>query len=286
MIKPLFGFDVTNDKNSNVYYADLFATKKVDESLEKKLDEKAESLEATVSSSEFSPIVTLVMYLALAFGIMVVGPMLTAEGGTSVALKNAPILCYSGIASLAVGAFLWIASKIKKNKVMKEENVDEQLNTLESYAEESYRALGVPTDAHDTDILMFRFTLKDGKTKPVTPPLASTPFLNHSFKVFNDGDKLCVADVATVYSFPHSSLKAIRAIKKNANLPTWNKKTAYNKGEYKQYKLGANSAGISSKPYYVLELEHGGVAYGIYFPCFELPTFTALTGLAVSEEEK
>ena len=36
MIKPLFGFDVTNDKNSNVYYADLFATKKVDESLEKR----------------------------------------------------------------------------------------------------------------------------------------------------------------------------------------------------------------------------------------------------------
>ena len=283
MIKPLFGFDVTNDKKSNVYYADLFTSKKVDESLGKALDEKTESFESTMSSSEFSPIVTIIMYLALAFGIMVTGPMLTVEGGIPTAINNGPILCYAGIASLIVGSTLWIASKIKKKKVMKEENVSEQLDTIKSYAEASYQFLGVPNDAHDTDILMFRFTLKNGKTKPVTPPLASTPFINHSFKVFSEGDNLCVADVATVFSFPNSSLKAIHKIEKNAMLPTWNKQIAYNKGEYKKYKLSSSNIGIRSKPYYILKIEKDGELYGIYFPCYELPTFEALTGLTATE---
>jgi hypothetical protein len=285
MIKPLFGFDVTNDKKSEVYYADLFVSKKTDERISKALEEKTESLEKSVNASYLHPALTIFMYIALAFGIMVVGPMLTVKGGISVAFKNAPVLCYSGIISLVVGAFIWIVAKVRKKKVLEEENANEKYDTLMSYAEASYQALGVPADAHNTDILMFRFKLSDGKMKLVTPGLSATPFYNHEFKVFKNEDQLCIADVGTLYAFPLSSMKAIRKINKNANLPTWNKETAFNRGEYKQYKLGSNNAGISSKPYYVLELEHGGESYGIYFPCFELPTFEALTGLTVTADE-
>ena len=51
-------------------------------------------------------------------------------------------------------------------------------------------------------------------------------------------------------------------------------------GEFKQYKLGVTYIGtIIVKPYHILEIERNGTLYGIYFPCYELATFEALTGL-------
>ena len=40
------------------------------------------------------------------------------------------------------------------------------------------------------------------------------------------------------------------------------------------------------KAYHILELEHGGENYGIYFPCWELPVFERLTGLNAEEASK
>ena len=44
--------------------------------------------------------------------------------------------------------------------------------------------------------------------------------------------------------------------------------------------MTANQFGqVFSKPYHVLEFEAGEEEWGIYFPCYELPTFKKLTGL-------
>ena len=82
------------------------------------------------------------------------------------------------------------------------------------------------------------------------------------------------------------------ATAQNSRLDTWgrnnkcnngindNKDVAFNDGEYKQYNMTANQFGqVFSKPYHVLEFEAGEEEWGIYFPCYELPTFKKLTGL-------
>ena len=47
--------------------------------------------------------------------------------------------------------------------------------------------------------------------------------------------------------------------------------------KYIQYKLKTNNYGIISiDVYYILEFEHNGEIYGIYFPNYELFTFKKL----------
>lgn len=291
MIKPIFGFDVTNDKKSQTYYGDFFVTKKLDENISKALSERAESLQKTVKDAKLPMFLTVIQYLGLLFGIMVIGPMFAVDGGFRQAITNAPVLCFSGIFFLLLGGVLWIVSKQKEKRVFAEQNADTKLEILKECAQSAYTSLGVPATAKETDILMFSFIFKDGKMKIHTPAMATTPFYNHMFKVYREDEYLRIADVETVYTIPLDTIKAIRTINKTAILPNWNKEEPFNRGEYKKYKLSSNNYGVSSKPYYVLEFEHVGELYGVYFPCFELPYFEELTGLkaidpkAVSESE-
>ena len=279
MIKPIFGFDLTDNKDSQTYYGDLFISKRLDESISRALTERAEELQQTVKASKLPMFLTVIQYLGLLFGIMVIGPMFAVKGGFSQAIKNAPVLCYTAIFFLVFSAILWVISKQKEKRVLKEQNADAKLEFLKECAQTAYNSLGVPADARETDLLMFSFTFKDGKMKIHTPSMATTPFYNHMFKVYREGEDLKIADVETVYSIPLDTVKAIRKINKTALLPNWNKEEPFNRGEYKKYKLASNSYGVSSKPYYVLEFEHGGELYGAYFPCFELSYFEELTGL-------
>ena len=284
-MKPLFGFDITEDKNSETYYADLFKTKSVDEEISKRLDDATNTIDSTVEKASVPTVLTIIQYLTFFYGVLVIGAMFGVDGGPKQAFENAPILSITGLIALIPAIVIWVYSKMKQKKVYAEENSEGQMKTLEDYAMEAFDNLGVPKDAKETDILLFRFRIKDGKVKMHTPTMASTPFYNHVFRVWRDGFTLYIADVASLYTFHPETFKTIRKIKKCAILPTWNKKEKYNKGEYKQYKLGSSNAGILAKPYYILVVEKDGEEYGIYFPCYELPTFEALTGLTATEEE-
>lgn len=283
MIKPIFGFDITEDKKSQTYYGDLFATKKLDENIAKDLQARTETLQSTVKASKLPIFLTVIQYLGILYGILVIGPMFTVDGGIRQAIKNAPILCYSAIFFLILGGIIFIVSKHKEKRVLAEQNADTKLDMLKECAQIAYASLGVPHDATDTDILMFQFIIKDGQMKIHTPSMAVTPFYNHVFKVYRDEKNLYITDIETVYTIPLDSVKAIRKINKTALLPNWNKEENFNRGEYKQYKLNSNSYGVSSKPYYVLEFDRFGELYGVYFPCFELPRFEKLTGLTATE---
>ena len=205
--------------------------------------------------------------------------MLGADVGFSQALKNAPVMCITGMLSLILAAVIWFYSKMKQRKVYSDENAKAQMETLEKYADEAFENLGVPKDSSSiVDILLFSFKCKDDNVKITSPT-----FLNHVFRVYRDGYTLCIADVGSLYTFPYETFKTIRKVNKAAILSAWNKEEPFSKGEYKKYKIGQTNIGISSKPYYILEIEKDGETYGIYFPCYELPTFEALTGLTVIE---
>ncbi len=148
---------------------------------------------------------------------------------------------------------------------------------LEVSAKRAFAELEVPESSIPTDILLFRFVIKDGVCKAKESALSVTPYLNHEMRAYLKDYNLCLADVGGVYSFPLESLKRITTVKKRIILPEWNKEEAYNKGIYKQYKISSNQYGVSVKPYYILELEKDGEEYGIYFPSYELPTFESLT---------
>ena len=95
-----------------------------------------------------------------------------------------------------------------------------------------------------------------------------------------ENDRLCLTDLESRFEFPLAELRRIRTVRKKISIPTWNKETAPDEDIYKPYKLSVDGYEcIHFKPYHILELEHEGETWGIYFPCYELPVFEELTGL-------
>ena len=283
MIKPIFGFDVTDDKNSDKIYADQFIYKKLDGEALRQLNEAKEALDATANKAKLPIYVRTLRYVALLFGLLIVGSMFRADISLLETIRRASVLSISGILALILGGALWVFEKIREKRIFELENIQEKMDNLESAAQKASYELGIPENAYVIDVLVCNYTVKNGKVKLYTPPLASTPFINVAMRAYFTDNKLCIADAETVFSFPLGILRVGRRINKNAILPQWNKDEAYNKGEYKQYNLRSSNMGIHAKPYYVLEVERCGETLGIYFPCYERYVFENLIGISVVE---
>ena len=283
MIKPIFGFDVTDDKNSDKIYADQFISKKLDGETLKQFEDAKEALSTAAQKSKLPTFVRVIRYVALLYGLLIVGAMFRAGGSLLETIRRVPLLSISGILALILGGVLWAFEKIREKRIFQLENIQEKIDNLESAGDKASRELGIPDNAYVIDVLMSNYTVKNGKVKLYTPPLGYTPFVNVAMRAYFVDNKLCLADSETVFSFPLGILKVGRRINKKAILPQWNKDEAYNRGEYKQYNLKTSDAGIHSKPYYVLEVEHCGETLGIYFPCYERYVFENLIGISVVE---
>lgn len=284
-MKPIFGFDITEDKNNDKSYAELFKSKSLSEDTASELEQKRDSLETTINKSRLPIIPRVIMWVGAFYVLMVFGAFLKADISFNEAMRNAPIMFICGFVALIVSSVIFIIGRHKKNKVLEEDNADEKIKDLDGVSDRAFSELGVPANAIPTDILVFRYTVKDGSPKPKTGAFDSTPYLNFEMQAYLSNYNLCLADVENVYSFPLESLRRITTVKKRYIVPSWNKEEKYNKGIYKQYKIGLNQYGYSCKPYYILELEKDGETYGIYFPCYELPTFEALTLLHAEDHD-
>ena len=62
-VKPIFGFDLTEGKNSMKTNCDIFTAKKLSENASQNLEEKSESLEESVEKSSLPIPLTIIKYL-------------------------------------------------------------------------------------------------------------------------------------------------------------------------------------------------------------------------------
>lgn len=134
--------------------------------------------------------------------------------------------------------------------------------------------------AVDVDLLTFRYKRQKDKIVPKEIGLSTTAYFNPEMKVYAEDDRLYLVDLEHKYAFERAELTAIRTVKKTIMLLDWNKDTHPAEGRFKQYKMTVDQYDQTHlKPYHILELTHNGEQWGIYFPCYELPIFEALTGL-------
>lgn len=191
------------------------------------------------------------------------------------------------IAGISTAIFL-IIHFISKKKV-KAVVESEEFNLVEKRSERLYKEimedLKVPQDAPQTDLLIHSYKLsKNGKKR--NAGLLSV-YYNLQFHVYKEEDKLCFADVGTVYGVPMDGLKRIVKINKLATFPNWNKEERYNEGEYKKYKINTNNYGtLFVKPYYSLQFVADNEEFELLFPPYELETIQKITGLSVEGEEE
>ena len=281
-MKPIFGIDITLDKNNENINCDRFISKSISGETKQGFEEKTEGFNDTVKKSQLPGWIQIVKYILGLYAIIVAVGVLRALTSVNIqqAFSNAPVLIISGIVCAALWLGLHLYSKKKEKDVFEEMDAEEQVASIEEDVDKIYEELGVPQNAAAVDILLFKYKEKDGKIIPKTVGMQTCEFFNMEVKIFVRDGKLHLADVENLYSFDMSRLKSIETINKSTSLLSWNKEIGYDEERYKKHKISVNNLGnIIIKPYHILTLEHNGEEWGLYFPCYELEIFEILTGL-------
>lgn len=287
-MKPFLGKDITHDKKNEEYNGKEFIVAEPSPAMAVALESSAEKALGVMEASKLPLPLRIVKSICGVAAALIAVAIIRALGrddiGIAEAYGNAPALFWV----LGVTAVLWLILKLladrKEKAVLGSEDSARIDSRLDGVVESIFAEFGVPDSACDVDILSFKYKLKDGIPKVVESGMTLAPYDNFVYKLFSDAENIYLANADVKYAFPLDSLRTIRKVNKKAIVPSWNKDEAMNEGEYKQYKVAADKFGsIHIKPYYILEFEREGELWGIYFPCYELPAFTELTGLSVEE---
>lgn len=281
-MKPFAAFDLTTDKKNENANGVEFCCQRPSEALSKAFEESSAQVDKTLDKSKLPLPLRILQWVLGAAGILIFVGILKGLGGVEsldVAYKNAGFLFWICGGCLLGWAILKFLGSRQEKAVLETEDSEQVLARMEGLCKAVYAELGVPENARETDIFSFYYKEKDGNVKHVSK---GTPFnyLNLVHHVYADEENLYLANLDGKYVFPKSALKAIRTKQEHVAAAVWQKDTPHNDGFYKQFKLREDDYGcIHMKTYYILELEHDGELWGIWFPCYELPTFEVLTGL-------
>lgn len=184
----------------------------------------------------------------------------------------------------AVGLVVCVIVFLLVRRHAKREQASPAMQYLEERAEkmlaDSRAALGVPDTAEVCDVLVFPYSItRSGKVRHGSIMLGNV-YGNKEFRLFREGDALCLADAETVIKIPFEKIHRLALVNKRIAMMGWNKPEAFNKGAYKQYKIrvnGNNGNMFYVKPYISMQLG-GTEEYELLFPCYELDTVQRLTG--------
>jgi hypothetical protein len=285
IIKPFLGTDISEDKKSEKINGSEFLAVKPSEALQGAFDSAVDSACRTQESAKLPKPLRVIKWIcgAAAAIIVVAVAKAFARGDVtfSQAYLNAPYLFWIGGICLVVWAVLFFASSRKETAVLESDEGSYSIQKLDSMVGTVLAELGVPQDAKSVDILKFKYVVKNEEIKPkLATAFDRTQYENSEFKIFSDESSLCFADVYGKYEIPLEELVGIRTVNKRISVSVWNKETPPTKGEFKQFKLKTNDYGdVFFKPYYILEFNHNGERWGIYFANYDLPAYEEATGL-------
>ncbi|MBR3298721.1 MAG: hypothetical protein IKI64_05885 [Clostridia bacterium] len=283
-MKPVFGVDITTDRRNDWSNSDEFILRKVGAELEAKLEGAADSAHTIEKKSGLSLLETILRAVSGTAALFVfIGVFDHAlDHGFKEALKKLwPWFCVFAICGAAWLA-LTLIGRLKKRKMLVSGEAAAANEALEAALDKARSELGVPENAEAVDVFLLSYKLKNGKLK-----IDGDPFwLNGEVYAYRDGDALMLWGGEKVWAFPIKNMKGIKTVRAFKTAMCWNKKEKHKEGRFAQYRLIPNNYGLRMKAYHILELEHGGESYGIYFPCWELPVFERLTGLAAEEASK
>ncbi len=276
-MKPLFCFDITEDKNNNILNGSEFITRTAPKQEVEAYENKQNELEKTIEKSQI-PTWLLKARLCIGFGFLLLVFLCVKTF-----ISTREVLLRAAIGG-AIAGILWLilhfALRAKRTKVEREESPMLQLEKIEADFKKIHSEMGVPEDAEKVDILIFKYKTKNGEICPKTAALQLSAYANAEVAMYATDDEIHIADLENVYSFKKFEARGIITVNKRISVPFWNKDVQHNEGKYKQYNIRENNMSLMFfKPYHILRVERDGQRYGIYFPCYELEVFERLTGL-------
>lgn len=283
-MKAILCTDVTNDKNNERFDGEEFIVERVPEYQMNALDEKEEELDELGEKAGLPKPLRYLKFLTEMGAILLLIPLTNLFDGYTLReqFENIPGLFIFGLISLVVFPILCLLEKKMKKNVIEDDDTVRTLQKADSIVLASYDLLGIDPASPDMDIFMMHYKRKGTELKP-KPIGGMFDYMNFEVKAFADEDNLYISDTAMKLALPKAAMTGIRRIDKKLNFCPWNKATAYDKGEYKQYKITANQYGmLFVKSCYALQIELNGEDYELYFPPYELSLMQELTGLDVT----
>ncbi|MBR5271976.1 MAG: hypothetical protein IKU25_01065 [Clostridia bacterium] len=285
-MKPFLGIDITTNKKNTVYNGEEFLVNSASSESTHILEDSIEQAGDVENKAKLPIVLRVIMYVCLFGWLIIAGGIL--KGMRNVDLKtayaNAPELFYVCGACFVIWGILFLATRSKAKNVGESEETQVVIKNLDDISKEIYAELNVPEDAVDVDVLSFCYKIKKGQPVAKTRGVSFFSHANFEYKAFVQDDKLYLANLEGRYEFPFSELKGILTVNKRISIPEWNKDVPPNVGPYKQYKMTVdNYRCIHLKTYHILKVMRDGEIWGIYFPCYELGTFEALTGFTTEQ---
>lgn len=286
-MKPFLGIDVTNDKKNEQMNLEEFLVFKPSEALSQSMEDYSEdAIDVVFEKTKLPLIARILQWIFGLAGLCITMACARTVLEDDISIKQIyaqlPWLFWLAGASIVIWAVITFFAKRKEKAVMESDESERFFSGMDAIAKSIYDEMGLSGDEKSVDVLSFEYKLKDGECKPYKSALEDMVYNNLEYYIFADDKNLYLADTDGKYAFALSSLRAIHKIKKKIALLSWNKDVDYYKGEYKRFKMHEDDAyNVIVKNYCILELEHNGESWGIYFPEYELETFEELTGLKV-----
>ncbi len=273
-MKPFLCIDLTVDKKNEQFNGADFLVQEPSAALSQSLAVSAGKASETIERAKLPLLFRIVQYICGITALLIAGGIFKADVSLAEGYQNAAWLYWTAGICAVVWLILWSWSKLKAKTILETDESAQTFSHLEGTTKAVYQELGVPDDAKDIDILSFLYKVKDGNIKITEKGMQMAPYLNPAFKIFTDTENLYLANLEGKYAFPLSAITSVQTVKKHIRIAGWNKEEAFNKGTYKQYKLTRDNYGcIHCKQYHVVEINYQNETYGIYIPCYELPTF-------------
>ncbi len=282
-MRPFLGIDLTKNKENEQFDGKEFLVAEPSEFAAQRFVDSSEKVDKTLERSKLPFPVRLIQWICGGIGLLLTGGILEAWG-EGVSLKegyqNASWLYWLDGICLLVWLILKCISVKKQKTVLESDESTHVFSNLGGICNAIYDEFSVPSEAKEVDVLVFCYKIKNNKVKVCSRFMQTVPFSNSVFKIFSDSENIYLANLEGKYAFPRLSVRNIHTVNKRIRIIGWNKEESPKKGIYKQYKINAeDNEVISCKPYYILEVIRDGEAWGIFFPCYELPIFEELTGL-------
>lgn len=278
----LFAINGTDDNNP-LMPADAYCRRRVDATLEQEMDAHADDMIADVQ------------------GALKSWPHFIGMGACGLA----GVICFAifdalteGVEKVPATAWLWFAAavvafgllllvahfysrRIKSN--LDTEEMDAQMAQAEEYARQSREELGIPEDAADIDVLGYAYEMKNGRAKQVKA--WGEDYDAMEMYAFVQDGCLMLADAATLYAIPLSSVTAVKKRESRFRVYSWNKEEEPNKEPYKAYRIKYDDENdvFTLRAVYAIEL--AGADCELVVPDYEWErVLQPMTGLTITEE--
>ncbi|MBQ4556788.1 MAG: hypothetical protein IJA60_03980 [Clostridia bacterium] len=294
-MKPFIGIDLTENRKNERFNGEEFVVATASEDNLKEFKSISDSAKKLYKKTKFPLALRILQKLCIiasaVFAVLIiketVGDIEGSRFDVVAAFNNTPWIFWSALGCFVAWIVLNIASRINTMVAMKRYAGYHASSKLSSVADDIYEEFDIPIDAINIDLLSFKYKNKKGKLKIKKGSKRIATFVNYQFKAYLSDKKLYLADLENKYAFPLDKMSAIHTVKANTFVPSWHKDLSIDKGIYKNYSLKKDDYGfIHFKNYHILELEHKGEKFGIYFPSYELFAFEAFTGLTAEPINK